>query len=64
MMIAVNTASADEEEDMSDREEAQPERQHEEQVEQEALGPPTRVSARASKGKKPIRYGIDEEENM
>ena len=64
MMIAANAASADEEEDMSDNEEAQSERQQEEQVEQDAPGLSTRVSARATKGKKPIRYGIDEEENM
>ena len=64
MMIAANAASADEEEDMPDNEEAQSERQQEEQVEQDAPGLSTRVSARATKGKRPIRYGIDEEENM
>ena len=64
MMIAANAVSADEEEDMSDNKEAQSERQQEEQVEQDAPGLSTRVSARATKGKKPIRYGIDEDENM
>ena len=50
MMIAANAALADEEEDMSDNEEAQPERLQE-KVEQDAPGLSTRVSARATKGK-------------